>query len=450
MIRNRASSPGALSLGQLIAFGFPAMTHALIASPVYAILPTYYAATTAVTLAQIGLIAALCRIVDAISDPITGYLSDRTRTRFGSRKPWIVCSIGFCGIAAFQLFTPPGNATWVYYLVWSQLMFIGFTMFEVPRSAWGAEISREYNERATIGMFVGGFNIAGSLAFYLLPVVMGLLTGQSRIDGHTLRIIALTYVIVMPLGIMVSAVCVPKGDGIDHNTVSIRAVLKTLVSLRPAQRLLAAVFLWGVGQGITLGCAFIFYSDYMKMDAYFALVMGLLFLTQVASLPVWSRFLPRFDRHRVWACCIALGALLGPLVLLIPKGQHGLAPALVLILVQGVLMAPVNVLPGAILGDVIDYDTLKSGTNKAGNLFAVQMVLIKVAMALGGGFAFNLLGAVGYRVGKSNSHSAELGLIATFIVVPACFHLAMAGLAWNFPITRARQTIIYKRLQRRS
>jgi Na+/melibiose symporter-like transporter len=450
VIRIRKPSRGTLSLGQLIAFGFPAMTHALVASPVYAILPTYYAAKTAVTLAQIGLIAALCRIVDAVSDPVTGYLSDRTRTRFGSRKPWIVCSIGFCGIAVFHLFMPPGDATWLYYLVWSQILFIGFTMFEVPRSAWGAEISREYNERATIGLFVGGFNIAGSLAFYLLPVVMGLVTGQSRIDGQTLRIIAWTYVIAMPLGIMVSAIRVPKGDGVDLKTVSVRAVLKTLVSVRPVQRYLAALFLWGLGQGITLGCAFIFYSDYMKMDAYFALIMGLLFLTQVVSLPVWSRFLPRFDRHRVWACCVASGAVLGPLVLLIPKGESGLGPALVLILVQGVVMAPINVLPGAILGDVIDFDTLKSGTNKAGNLFAVQMVLLKVAMALGGGFAFNLLAAVGYHVGKANSQGAELGLIATFIVVPACFHLAMAGLTWNFPITRERQIIIYKRLQCRT
>lgn len=438
-----------LSTGQLIAFGFPAMTHALIAAPLYAILPTFYAANTAVTLAQIGTIAALSRIMDAINDSVMGYLSDRTRTRWGSRKPWIVGAILFSALAVFALFTPPREATWVYFLVWSQVLYIGFTMFEVPRSAWGAEISRDYNERALIGMFVGGFNIAGSLAFYLLPVAMGLMFGRSEIDSSTLRTIAWTYVILMPLGIFVSVWTVPKGEKIEHKQARLGEVLRTISRLRPAQRHFAATLLWALGQGIILSCVFIFYGDYMGMGRYFALIMGLLFLVQVASLPIWSRVLPKFDRHRVWAACVGCSAILGPTVLLIPKGDAGLLPVVALVVVQGVLMAPVNFLPGAILGDVIDYDLMRSGTNKAGNLFAVQMVLIKIAMALGGGIAFNTLAAFGYQVHKTNSDLAQVGLLVTFIGVPALFHLAMAALAWNFPLGRKRQSIVSKRLQAR-
>ena len=135
---------GHLTTGQLLAFGFPAMTHALIASPVYAILPTFYAANTAVTLAAIGTIAAFSRIIDALNDPVMGYLSDQTRSRFGSRKPWIAAAVVFCAAAVFQLFSPPSTATWVYFLIWSQVLYTGFTMFEVPRSAWGVEITRRW------------------------------------------------------------------------------------------------------------------------------------------------------------------------------------------------------------------------------------------------------------------------------------------------------------------
>lgn len=447
MTSPNSNKPRPLSSAELIAFGFPALAHAMVAGAVYTVLPAHYAANTAVTLAQIGTVAGLSRIIDALNDPVMGFLSDRTRSRFGSRKPWIAAAILFCVIAVFQLFSPPQDATWVYFLVWSQVIYTGFTMFEVPRSAWGAEISRDYNERAKIGMFVGGFNIAGSLAFYLVPIVMGLLGGSSEINAQTLGLIAWIYAIVMPLGVLACLWIVPQGCKVDQRQTTLRDVGKTILRSIPARRLFAIVSLWGVGQGAFVGCAFIFYSGYMELGEYFALIMGLLFLVQVMALPVWSRILPRFDHHRIWAFCIGAGAMLAPLVLLLPRGEAALPYLLPLGVVQAFLMAPANFLPGAVLGNVIDYDTLKTGTNKAGNLFAVQMVLIKVAMALGGAVAFNLLQLVGYKVGQPNTSLANNGLLAIFFGIPIVFHGAMAALAWNFPLGRRRQAIVSRRLQ---
>src|SRR5262245_56486209 len=84
-----------LTTVQRLLFGFPSLPHSLVAYPLYSLLPAYYAAHTKVTLAEIGAIAAASRIFDAVNDPVIGYLSDRTRTRFGSRKPWLVASILF-------------------------------------------------------------------------------------------------------------------------------------------------------------------------------------------------------------------------------------------------------------------------------------------------------------------------------------------------------------------
>ena len=429
---------GHLTTGQLLAFGFPAMTHALIASPVYAILPTFYAANTAVTLAAIGTIAAFSRIIDALNDPVMGYLSDQTRSRFGSRKPWIAAAVVFCAAAVFQLFSPPSTATWVYFLIWSQVLYTGFTMFEVPRSAWGVEITRDYNERARIGMYVGGFNIAGSLTFYTLPILMGLLGAGSEIDGGTLRTIAIVYVVAMPLGIAWSLWRVPQGQKVEREKTRLRDVWRTVATSRPAQNFYAVSTLWGLGQGMIVGCSFIFYTGYMGLGPQFALVMVTLFLTEIVTLPLWSRILPKFDRHRVWAVCVGGSALLTPLVLLIPRGEQALIPVLLIVAVRG------------LLGDIIDYDTLKTNGNKAGNLFAVQMVLVKIAMATGGALAFNVLGAAGYRVGKPNTEAAELGLLITYLAIPAVIHLLMAALAWHFPIDRRRQGIIHKRLHQRA
>ena len=449
MASRGSNSKGSLSGTQLMAFGLPAMSHALVAGAVYTVLPTHYAANTAITLAQIGTVAGVSRVIDALNDPVMGFLSDRTRSRFGSRKPWIAAAIIFCVIAVFQLFSPPSDATWVYFLIWSQVLYTGFTMFEVPRSAWGAELSRDYNERARIGMFVGGFNILGALAFYLVPITLGLLGGSSKVDGAALHLISWVYAISMPIAVLLCLWLVPQGRKLDHKPTTLRGVGKTILRSLPARRLFTIVTLWGLGQGVFVGCAFIFYSYYMKLDEWFAMIMGLLFLIQVMALPLWSRILPQYDRHRVWAFCIGVAALLAPIALLLPKGEQALPYLFPLVIVQAFLMAPANFLPGAVLGDVIDYDTMKSGTNKAGNLFAVQMVLIKIAMALGGAVAFNLLQLVGYRVNQPNTDLANWGLAAIFLGIPLLFHLAMAALAWNFPLDRRRHGIITRRLQSR-
>jgi Na+/melibiose symporter-like transporter len=448
--RRNADGSQPLTSAQLLAFGFPALTHAMVASPVYAILPTYYAANTAVTLAQIGTIAAFSRIIDALNDPVMGHLSDRTRTRFGSRKPWVVGAILFTAIAVFQLFSPPKDATWLYFLVWSQVLYTGFTMFEVPRSAWSSEITRDYNERARIGLYVGGFNIAGSLFFYAVPIVSGLLGGHSRIDGGTLQLITMVYLLLMPLGIAVSVWLVPTGAKVEHKQARIRDVLGTIRRSRPAQWFYSASILWGLGQGVVVGCSFLFYTEYMRLPGHYAIIMVVLFVTEILSLPLWARILPRFDRHRVWAFCIGATALIGPFILLVPRGEAALLPVLCFVVVRGFLTAPTNFLPGAVLGDVIDHDILKSGSNKAGNLFAVHMVLVKIAMATGGAVAFNVLDAMGYRVGAANSTSAQTGLLVTYFLIPAIFHIAMALVAWRFPIARREQRIIQARIAQRS
>jgi GPH family glycoside/pentoside/hexuronide:cation symporter len=439
-----------LTVIQLLAFGFPAMTHALIASPIYAILPAFYAANTTVTLAEIGIVAAVSRIIDALADPVIGFLSDRTRTRIGPRKPWTLAAIVLCATAIVNLFSPPHTATWLYFFVWSQIMYAGFTMFEVPRSAWGSEISRDYHERSRIGLFVAAFNIAGSLSFYALPVLLGVLTGDRKINAGVLKDVSYIYLVLMPIGLITAAIVVPQGRKVASGSAKILEVLKSALKRPPLRLFYLITILWGLGQGSFVGVSYIFYTDYMGLADYFPLMMGLLFVTEICVLPIWSRVLKRFDRHRIWALCMGIGACLAPLVLILPRGVEALGPVIGLALVRSFFTSPTNFLPGAVLGDVIDYDTWKSGSNKAGNLFAIQMVLIKITMATGGAIAFVVMDRFGYRVGHPNSETATLGLKIAYLGIPAIFHLAMAGLCWNFPIDRRRHRAILRRLEVRT
>jgi len=438
---------GKLSLFQLLAFGFPALPHAFIALPLNIVIPAYYATHTAVTLLQIGVFTSASRLLDAVLDPLVGYLSDRFDTPWGKRKPWGLAAAGVCALSLFFLFQPPPGATIVYYGFWSFLLYFGFSLFEIPRSAWSAEISRDYNERSRINTSVAQFNVIGSLVFWLTPILLWKISGTTQITGTSLSAIAWLYVILMPAGLAIAAWIVPAGTPVLTRALRLIDLLKSVISNRPLVIYLLAYGLWGVGQGAGFSTTLLFLNDRMQLGAFFPFLMIALFATTLLAIPVWLGLVPRFGRHRVWAISLIGNAVCRPLVLLVAPGQGAMWPMLALICLSAIFMAPWNFAPPSMLSDVIDYDLWKSRTNKAGNLFALNTLLVKASMAIGVGGAFALLDAFHYKAGKTNTGTAELGLLICYIGVPAVLHILAAVLGWTFPLDEKRQTIVRKRLE---
>jgi Na+/melibiose symporter-like transporter len=439
---------GRTTLPQLLAFGFPALPHAFIALPLNIVIPAYYATHTAVTLLQIGVFTSASRLLDAVLDPLVGYLSDRFDTPWGKRKPWGVAAGIVCAVSLFFLFQPPPGATILYYGLWSFLLYFGFSLFEIPRSAWSAEISRDYNERSRINAFVAQFNVIGSLVFWLTPILLSIVSGTTQITGASLSAIAWLYLALMPTGLAVAAWVVPRGAPVATRPLRLIDIASSVIGNRPLRLYLMAYGLWGVGQGAALSTTLLFLNDRMKLGAFFPFLMIALFATTVLFIPVWMRLVPRLGRHRVWAISLVASAVSRPLVLFLAPGPTAQWPMLGLICLSAFLMAPWNFAPTTMLSDVIDYDLWKSRTNKAGNLFAINTLLVKATMAIGAGGAFVLLDAFHYKAGKTNTGTAEVGMLICYLVIPAVFHVLAGALAWKFPLGEARQAIVRKRLER--
>jgi len=435
------------TLPQLLAFGFPALPHAFIALPLNIVIPAFYATHTAVTLLQIGVFTSASRLLDAVLDPLVGWLSDRFDTPWGKRKPWGVAAGVVCAVSLFFLFQPPATADIVYYGLWSFLLYFGFSLFEIPRSAWSAEISRDYNERSRINASVAQFNVIGSLVFWLTPIFLSKISGTTQITRTSLSAIAWLYAILMPAGLAVAAWIVPRGTPVVARALRFMDIARSLIGNRPLRLYLVAYGLWGVGQGASLSTTLLFLNDRMKLGAVFPFLMIALFATTILVIPFWMRVVPRLGRHKVWAVSLIASAVSRPLVLLLTPGQAAIWPMLALICLSAVLMAPWNFAPPSMLSDVIDYDLWKSRTNKAANLFALNTLLVKASMAIGAGGAFILLDAFHYQAGKTNSGRPELGMLICYLAIPAAFHILAGLLAWQFPLDEKRQAIVRRRLE---
>lgn len=436
-----------LSRLKLAAFGFPALPHAFIAMPLNIVIPAFYATHTTVTLLQIGIFTSSSRLLDALLDPLVGFLSDRFDTRFGRRKPWGVAAGLVCSVSLFFLFQPPQGATIQYYGLWSFLLYFGFSLFEIPRSAWSAEISRDYNERSRINTYIAQFNVVGSLVFWLMPLLLSLSTGTTQITGSSLSAIAWLYVLLMPAALILAAWIVPRGKVDTSRPLRPIDLVKAIRTNRPLLSYLMAYGLWGLGQGVALSVTMLFLSDRMGLAASFPLLMIAHFAATVLTLPLWSGWVKRLGRSRIWAISLLLSALTKPLVLLVPAGPSALAPMLVLTCLSGVLTAPWNFAPPGMLSDVIDYDLWKSGTNKGGNLFALNTLLVKGSIALGAGAAFAVLDGFHYRAGHANTGSGDTGLLICYLWIPGLFHALAALAGWLFPLDARRQGIVRRRLE---
>tara|TARA_R110001599_G_scaffold353465_1_gene593135 strand:- start:52391 stop:53809 length:1419 start_codon:yes stop_codon:yes gene_type:complete len=436
------------STSQVLLYALPAMAIAFINLPATMVLPTFYVEHTTASLAGIGLVNLLRWWFDAATDPMVGYLSDRTQSRWGRRKPWMVAGAVVTSVAVFMLFRPsPVVGSW-YYAVWMCAVYLGFTMFSIALMAWGSELAVDYNDRSRISTYYALMTVVGSILFWVLPLALSPFTGSSDIGPPAINGIAWVFIFIMPVATLLAIRFVPQGVSLaTRKQASIRKTISQLRFNKPLWRFVMAQATWGIGQGVYLSVIFVFMRDYLQLGDKFPILMIWFFIVQTFSMPVWARLMRRFGKHRSWAFSWAAYSLVQPVVLLFEPGATAFLPAMGVVTVTAFINSASYIAPMALLGDIADYGTLKTGSNNTGNYFAIQTLLQKATMGVGAGLAFPILALFGYELGGDNPDSANLGLILVYIVVPALTSVLAAMMLWNFPIDARRHGIIRRRLE---
>jgi Na+/melibiose symporter-like transporter len=275
-------------------------------------------------------------------------------------------------------------------------------------------------------------------------------TTTTAITGTSLTGIAWLYALLMPAAMILAAIFVPSGLELTAAPSTIRQLMTSLKGNKPLWHYFGIISAWGFGQGGYFSVSFIFLTYYMHLGKVYPYLMILFFFVALVALPTWAPLTRRIGKHRTWALAMSLDVLTRPLLLLLTPGSAAAVPVLMLGALSAFLSAPCNIAPPSVLGDVIDYDILKTRANKAGNFFAINTLLIKASIALGSGAGFLLLSLFGYSVKHANGSAANLGLLITYFAWPAVWFLTASVLAWNFPITNARHNIIRRRIESRS
>lgn len=432
----------------LVVYGLPAIALAIPTIPVYVQLPSYYATEIGLSLSVVGAAMLVARLFDVVTDPLIGLMSDARPTRFGRRKPWIVLGALLAGLAMMQLFLPPAGATGGYLVAWAALLYLGWTLVAIPYTAWGAELTPDYHDRARLTSVREGASLLGVLAAGAMLATgprLGWSLGQSQAMVGWIAI----GIGAPALALMLWLVPEPRATAADAPP-RLRAMVAGLGRNKPFLRLIAAWFLNGLANGLPAALFPLYVAHGLRVGEQ--LQGGLIFAyfaSGIAAIPLWLRISRRIGKHRAWCAAMLVCSAAFVCVPLIAPGQW---PAfLAICIVTGAALGADLALPPAMQADIVDYDAWKFGRPRAGLLFALWSMASKLALAAAVGFAFPVLDWFGFDAnGLDNSATAILALTVIYALLPVVIKLTTVMLVWSHPVTSARHAAIRRRLERRS
>jgi len=435
---------------QVMAFSLPNFVASVMHGQTSSTLPSIYAIYFGLDLALIGTALLIVRMFDTVTDPLIGYLSDHTESRFGRRKPWIVAGSLMGAPSIIFFFIPPDGVSIYYFTGWYAMVYLAWTLIEIPMLSWQAEISLDYKVRTKIASVRLAFQIIGTTCFFLVPLIPFFAT--TEFTPQVLAWIGWTAAVLLPLTIFVAVMYVPKGEDYvrPERRDTFVKMLKGVIKNKAARLYFLAYILLGIGNGIGFTVVFIYIVSYLQLGDKIPYLMTIPALVSFVFIPVWFRLCNRFGRHRTWSAASFMGSFLMLLVFLIKPGESSFIPYLTLFTVYQIFGTVAWVAYPGIVADIVDYDKLKSGVNRTGQYFSFLALLTKTTIAIGSAMGFYILKLSGFDA-SAEMHSAEaaMGIKITVSLIPAIFFLMSAVLIWNFPINKKRQNIIQRRLEGR-
>ena len=434
---------GRLNRTTLFAYGLPGLPLAALLLPLYVTLPAYYAVDLGIGFAAVGAVLLVARLWDVVTDPVIGAVSDRLRTRFGRRRPWLVAGAPLIMISAGFLFLPGQEASWTSLLFWTIALYLGATMITLPYTAWGAELSSDYNERSRIAGWREGLVVVGTLLAAGVPAALG--AGR----GFSLEVIAWALWFVLPVCLLIALRFVPEPSLPMTTELDWRRGIRTVWSNLPFRRLIAAYFLNGVANGLPATLFLLYVDLVLQAPTLSGLFLFLYFFCGIAGIPLWLYLSRRWGKHRAWIVAMVWAAAIFAFVPLLGPGDE--VWFLAVCVLTGISLGADLTLPASMQADVVDLDTLRSRRRRAGLFFALWGVATKLALALAVGIAFPLLDLAGLDAEQPNPDgSGLLTLAVLYSLLPAVMKLGAVALVVGYPITARRQQRIRRLIETRA
>lgn len=413
----------AVSAALRVNFGAGAFGMAIVLNTLGGILAPFMTNFLGISASAAAGLILVSKLYDMVTDPLMGVISDRTRTRWGRRRPYLLLG-GVLAAAGFSLiFNPPAldNPTLLgaYVLGALLLTYTGYTLFNVPYLAMPTEMTTRYHERTSLMSWRTLFiNIGALVAVFSYALVEWL--GNDR-EAH--GVMGLIFAALIAGG---SIYCFFGLAAANQTTATLRAQrpsigrqIVTIIGNRPLMNLLGAKLcqLLGLAAASASGVYFkvvILKMSYTLTTTFLVVNIGVI----LAAIPLWNRVSRRYGKRSAYMVATACFALTTSTWLLATAADP-LAYIFVRAVFLGFFASGVIILGAALLPDAVEYDYLRTGMRREATMSAFYATVEKFAFAAGPALALLLLSAFGYQSGTEGMQIEQPESAITAIYIGA-------------------------------
>lgn len=436
----KQSAYGKLQLKEKIGYGMGDAGSCMIWSVLALYLTWFYIDVYGLSPAVVGTLFLVIRVFDAFSDPIMGAICDRTQTRWGKFRPWLLWMALPFGLGAILMFTTPDLSmngkiiyAWVTYLIMSLI----YTAINIPYCSVAGVITLNQKER--LGCLSWRFFLNGLATLIVSSSILPLtdwLGNGSRASGFQL-----TMAIMGGAATLMFLFCF---SSIKERVVSVKSgdsLLKDLKDIAKNDQwlLMISITFLNVFPAFIRGAVTIYYATYVMQASvgfitfFMALGVACNMLGSVIAKPLTDRF----DKVKLFRIInIILGILSFALWFVDPKS---LVPLITLFVIINILhLIQSGPILWAMMSDVDDYGDWKFGKRMTGISFAGNLFMLKMGLAVAGAIVAWILSYTGYIANKPQQNTQTFqGIIIMFSLLPMVSYFVSAFMVRYFKLNNA-------------
>jgi len=445
-----------LPLSLKIRYGAADLGIALITSVTQFFLLFYYTDVAGINPAIAGTALLVGKLTwDAINDPLIGYLSDRTRSRFGRRRVYMFCGAIPLALTAWLLLSLPqgltGAAAFLAVFVTFLLMDTFHTLVSVPYYAMTPELTYDYNERGSLTSIRMVYSVIGYiLGAATTTVIAGLLVSQT---GLTLRGAwsgtGLIFGAIAAITVLFTALSVRERHEAEvklSKMPPLKAVRSTFHN-RPFNIMLVIFFISSFSFTLLTALVPYFIIYQLKMKEAVPIVLLIMLLAIMIFLIPAQMLSKRINKGPAYALGLLIASLAIMATFFLPPAP---TPLIYLIaFVAGMGFSGQWVFPWSMIPDVIEYDQYQTGERREGIYYGIWALLQKFTNAFGLAVSGWALAWFGYVANAEQTPQALFGIRLFFSLVPALLLLITLPMLVRFPITRQSHAEMLEKLRQR-
>lgn len=434
-----------LSVGVKMGYGVADFGGCLFFAATAFVLLNYLTDTVGLSAALAGIALMIGRLWDAFYDPIIGYISDRTKTKMGRRRPFMLGGAIPLFITMIIMFTNPAliigsgisqTVLFVYTMVVYIILCTAWSTVNIPYSSLGPELTTDYNERTSLNGYRFGFAAVGTLlgAGLALPIVA---IAADKNMGFVLM--GTIFGAALLISTLVTVFSVRESPAVRPATSM--GFVKTYTEVfknKPYDFILVVYILHIIGITIASGIVIYYFKYVLGAEDMTTYAMLIFIGVAMLFIPVSVIMSKRTGKKIVYGTGFVIMAV-GLMVLFFLGHTQGIAFNLIMMAFLGIGMGLLYAMPYAIVADSIEYDYLRTGERREGAFFGIFTWGLKMGQAAASLLMGITLEAMGYIANAiPQATSAQLGIRLFLGPIPAAVFLLAAVVIYFYPITEKR------------